>query len=104
MPLVQPLPLKHSEITARILNEEGQKLGPSSSLNAARTGKQDHSNITCHYCKKKGHIQRDCRKRKNNEVEEEEEEEDSTLDSGSDSGDSKKAVNMHVVVSSAAVL
>ena len=100
--------LKHSEITARVLNEEGRKLGPSSSLNTVHAGKQDHSQLTCHYCNKKGHIQRDCRKKKRDEVkkkeEEEEEEEDTTSDSSSDTSDSQKVANVHVLVPSAAVL
>lgn len=88
--------LKYSEITARIINEEGRKLGQSASLNAARTGKkQDQSNSVCHYCKKRGHTQRDCRKKKKDEAEEEEEEEDSTdnstTDSSSDGEDSEES-------------
>jgi hypothetical protein len=78
--------LKHNEITARILNEEGRKSGPSGSLNAARSVKQDHSKLTCHYCNKTGHIKRNCRKKKKDKAEEEEEEEDgSSTDSSSDS-------------------
>jgi hypothetical protein len=92
--------LKHSEITARILNEEGRKSGPSSSLNTARTqaGNQDHSNITCHYCHKKGHIQRDCRKKKRDKKKQEEE--DSSSESGEEGSDSEKAVNVLVCVPS----
>jgi len=91
--------LKHSEITARILNEEGRKSGPSGSLNTARAqaGNQDHSNVTCHYCHKKGHIQRDCRKKKRDEKEEEE---DSTSESNNGGSDSEKAVNVAVRVPS----
>ena len=87
--------LKHSEITARVLNEEGQKVGPSSSLNAVRTSSQDHSNLTCHYCNKKGHIQRDCRKKKRDEAKEKEEdsEDGNGTDSSSDSKDSEESVN-----------
>jgi hypothetical protein len=96
--------LKHSEITARILNEEGRKSGPSSSLNTARAqaGNQDHSNVTCHYCHKKGHIQRDCRKKKRDEKEKEEE--DSSSESSEEGSDSEKAVNVAVRVPSDAAI
>jgi hypothetical protein len=96
--------LKHSEITACILNEEGRKSGPSSSLNTARAqaGNQDHSNVTCHYCHKKGHIQRDCRKKKRDEKEKEEE--DSSSESSEEGSDSEKAVNVAVRVPSDAAI
>jgi hypothetical protein len=63
-----PSSLSHSEIIARILNKEGWCSGTSAALNAAcapirsdgRKKKRDHSNLTCHYCNKKGHIQPDC--------------------------------------------
>ena len=93
--------LKFSEITARILNEEGRKSGPSTSLNSAtarapiKTGKnkkKDHSNLTCHYCNKKGHIQPDCRKKKRDDAEKKKKEEEGGADSG------KKAANAHVLV------
>ena len=59
-----PSSLSHSEIIARILNEEGQRLGTSATLNVAhapiksdgKKKRKDHSNLTCHYCNKKGHI------------------------------------------------
>ena len=86
-----PSSLKYSKITARIIDEEGWKLGQLASLNAAHTGKkQDQSNSVCHYCKKRGHIQRDCRKKKKDEAKGSEEEEDSTDNSTTDSSlDSK---------------
>jgi hypothetical protein len=91
--------LKYSEITARILNEEGRKAGPSASLNAAqapiKTGKKkkkDHSTLTCHYCNKKGHIQPDCHKKKKDEAEKKKKE-----DEGSSSG-GNKAANVHELV------
>src|SRR5713226_5419555 len=64
--------LSHTKIIARILNEEGWCSGNSAALNVARVpiksdGKKkrkDHSNLTCHYCNKKGHIQPDCQKKK----------------------------------------
>ena len=70
-----PSSLSHSEIIARILNEEGRRSGPSAALYLARApiksdGKKkrkDHSNLTCHYCNIKGHIQPDCRKKKQDE-------------------------------------
>ncbi len=89
--------LKHSEIIARVLNEEGRKSGPSTSLNAARAPiksgkkkKKDHSNLTCHYCNKKGHIQPDCRKKKKDEADKKKD------DGNADSG--KKAANAHVLI------
>ena len=91
--------LKYSEIIARILNEEGRKSGPSASLNSAsapvKTGKKknkDHSNLICHYCKNKGHIQPNCRKKKKDEAEKKKREEDSNAES------SKKAANSHVLI------
>ena len=91
--------LKYSKITARILNEEGRKSGPSASLNLAsapvKTGKKknkDHSNLICHYCKNKGHIQPNCRKKKKDEAEKKKREEDSNAES------SKKAANSHVLI------
>ena len=85
--------INHSEIIAHILNEEGQKSGSSGSLNVARTGKSDHSQLTCHYCNKKGHIQCHCRKKKKDEVKEKEEEDSSSSESSSESDreDSKKS-------------
>ena len=91
--------LKYSEITARILNEEGRKSGPSASLNSARapvkTGKKkkkDHSNLTCHYCDRKGHIQPDCRKKKRDDAEKKRREEERNAES------SRTAVNSHVLI------
>ena len=95
--------LKYSEITARILNEEGRKSGPSASLNAAhapvksgKKKKKDHSNLICHYCNKKGHIQPDCRKKKKDEADKKKKEEEGGVDSG------RKAANAHVLVHSSA--
>ena len=74
-----PDKLKHSEIIARILNEEGCQSGSASLLNAAKAApiksakgkKQDHSNLICHYCNKKRHIKPDCHKKKKDEKEKE---------------------------------
>ena len=92
--------LKYSEITARILNEEGRKSGPTASLNLAsapvKTSKKknkDHSNLICHYCKFKGHIQLNCQKKKKDEAaEKKRKEEESKAES------SKKAANLHVLI------
>ena len=95
-----PSLLSHSEIIARILNEEGRRSGPSAALNAAarapiksdgKKKKRDHSNLTCHYCNKKGHIKPDCRKKKKDESGKKEE-----GSSGS------KAANTHILVPSTA--
>jgi transposase InsO family protein len=96
-----PTSLKASKITARLINEEGCRAGPSMSLNAMAkapikgTGKgkkKDHSNLTCHYCQKKGHIQPDCHKKKKDDAEKKKKEE-----GGSGSG-GNKAANTHVLV------
>jgi hypothetical protein len=96
-----PTSLKASEITAHLINEEGRRAGPSTSLNAMAkapikgTGKgkkKDHSNLTCHYCQKKGHIQPDCRKKKKDDADKKKKEE-----GGSGSG-GNKAANSHVHV------
>jgi hypothetical protein len=91
-----PSSLSHNEIIARILNEEGQRSGTSAALNAARAPirsdgrkkKRDHSNLTCHYCNKKGHIQPDCRKKKKDESPNKKEEGKSGT----------KAANTHILV------
>src|SRR6266571_6093586 len=90
--------LKYSEITACILNEEGRKSGPSVSLNATCIDKKN-KNVTCHYCNKKGHMERDCRKKKKDEAKKEEVEEDSSTSDSSDSkSESEKEANTLVYV------
>jgi len=92
-----PDKLKHSEIITRILNEEGCRSGSASLLNAAKAApiksakgkKQDHSNLTCHYCNKKGHIKPNCHKKKKDEKEKE-------------SASGSKAANTHVAVHTSA--
>src|SRR5258707_9392909 len=88
--------LSHTEIIARILNEEGRHSGNSAALNVARApiksdGKKkrkDHSNLTFHYCNKKGHIQPDCRKKKQDDSPNKKEERSS----------SSKAANTHIIL------
>jgi hypothetical protein len=64
-----PSTLSHSEIIARITNEEGRHAA-NPLLNAARAApiksgkKKNHAGLTCHYCQKKGHIQPNCLKKK----------------------------------------
>src|ERR1700689_5711744 len=76
-----------------------KRVGPASgsSLNAAARApvkgsgkgkKRDHSQLTCHYCNKKGHIKPDCRKRKKDE-------EEAAKKAGSSGA---KAANLHVKV------
>src|SRR6266571_1204144 len=89
--------LKHSEITTHVLNEEGQKSGSSASLNAARTGKKT-PHVTCNYCHKKGHVSRDCRKKKKDEAEKAKEEDSTSSDSSDSESDSEKAANALVYV------
>ena len=95
-----PSSLKHSEIIARILNEEGQHSSSLAALNTARAPiktdgkkkKRDHSNLTCHYCNKKGHIKLDCQKKKQDES-------NNKKENGSSGS---KAANTHVLVPSTA--
>jgi hypothetical protein len=93
--------LKPSNISARVINEEGRWSGPSASLNAAARApikssdkgkgkKRDHSTLTCHYCGKKGHIQPDCHKKNRDDAEK------AKKDGASGSG--QKAANSHVLV------
>jgi hypothetical protein len=100
-----PTSLKASKITACLINEEGHRTGPSTSLNTMAkapikgTGKgkkKDHSNLMCHYCQKKGHIQPDCHKKKKDDADKKKKEE-----SGSGSG-GNKATNSHILVSMSA--
>src|SRR6202008_4521777 len=96
-----PSSLSHSNIIARILNEEGRRSGSSAALNAARAPiksdgkkrKRDHSGLTCHYCNKKGHIKPDCRKKKKDEASGSKKEEGTT---------GSKAANSHVLIPSTA--
>ena len=98
-----PSALQHSEIIARILNEEGCHTSGSASLNAARAaliknkGKgrgKDHSGLTCHYCQKKGHIKPNCHKLKKDEADGKKKEEGSSIGS--------KSANSHVLVETTA--
>ena len=104
----QPAPntLKHTEIIAQIINEEGCRSRSSGScLNAARAApikasgkKKDHSSLTCHYCNKKGHIKPDCRKKKKDEADKKKKEEVASSSSGN------KAANSHVLVPTTATI
>ena len=94
-----PTALKHSEICAGILNEEGRRSGPSSLLNTASKAlikgsskgkKRDHSQLMCQYCQKEGHIAPDCCKKKKDEADKKKKEESSS------SG--QKAANSHQLV------
>ena len=70
--LSNPTNLHPSNIVACIQNEEGCRNGGSASLNAiapikgkgngniSSSKKEEHTNLTCHYCNKKGHIKPDC--------------------------------------------
>jgi gag-polypeptide of LTR copia-type len=69
-----PSALSHTEIIARIINEEG-RCATNPSLNVARATpiksgkKKEHAGLTCHYCQKKGHIKPNCQKKKWDEAE-----------------------------------
>src|SRR5258707_4638465 len=88
--------LSHTKIIAWILNEEGRCSGNSAALNVAcapiksdgKKKRKDHSNLTCHYCNKKGHIQPDCRKKKWDDSPNKKEERSSR----------SKAANTHILV------
>ena len=67
-----PTNLHPSDLVAHIQNEEGHRNGRSTSLNAitpikgkgnskaSSSKKEKHTNLTCHYCNKKGHIKPNC--------------------------------------------
>ena len=101
-----PSTLKHSEIIARIINEEGRRSGPSdSSLNSAKKApikaqkkKKEYSDLTCHYCNKKGHIKPECRKKKKDEADKKKKEDASSGSKGD------KAANSHILVQSTATI
>ena len=103
-----PSTLKHSEIIARVINEEGRRSGSAgssnSSLNAAcaapiksKGKKNKHSNLVCHYCNNKGHIKPDCQKKKRDEEKKKKEE-------ASSSNNGNKAANSHVQVQEATII
>lgn len=79
-----PKTLKHNKIIACIINEKGRQSSSSDlSLNTAYAApnksskgkkKKDHTDLTCHYCNKKGHIKPDCWKKKKDEAEKKKEE------------------------------
>jgi hypothetical protein len=89
--------LSHTEIIAQILNEKGWHSGNLAALNAAcvpiktdgKKKRKDHFNLICHYCNKKGHIQPDCQKKKQDDSPNKKKEKGS---SGS------KAANTHILV------
>src|SRR5712672_395309 len=91
--------LKHSEIITWIINEEARRSG--SSLNLAKVApiksssnkKKDHTNLTCHYCNKKGHIKPDCQKKKKDEKDKKEKE----------NASGNKVANTHVAIHSASI-
>src|SRR5258708_19793892 len=88
--------LSHTEIITQILNEEGRRSGNSAALNAAcapiksdgKKKRKDHSNLTCHYCNKKGHIHPNSRKKNWNDSRNKKEERSSL----------SKAANTHILV------
>ena len=103
--LGDPTNLHPSNVVACIQNEEGHRNGISASLNAialikgkgngkaSSSKKEKHANLTCHYCNKKGHIKPDCQKRKKDEVDGKKKDKESRS--------SAKAVNSHVVETTA---
>src|SRR5712671_4043420 len=93
-----PDKLNHSKIITQIINEEARRSG--SLLNSAKVApiksssnkKKDHTNLTCHYCNKKGHIKLDCRKKKKDKKDKKEKE--NVL--------GNKAANIHVAIHTSA--
>ena len=62
----------------------------SAPVKTSKKKNKDHSNLICHYCKFKGHIQLNCQKKKKDEAaEKKRKEEESKVES------SKKAANLH---------
>ena len=101
-----PNTLKHDEIIARIINEEGRWSGSSdSSLNTARAApikskgkqKKPHSDLVCHYCNKKEHIKPDCQKKKKDEEKKKKQE-------ASSSNNDNKAANSHIKILEASII
>jgi hypothetical protein len=98
-----PTSLKLSKISAWVINEEGrsevwpwcipwaESRAPIKSSDKGKGKKKDHSNLMCHYCNEKGHIQPDCCKKKKDGADKKKKEE-----GGSRSG--QKAANSHVLV------
>src|ERR1700730_12429393 len=84
--------------------DTGLESGPTRSfLNAARAApikangrKKDLTDLTCHYCNKKGHIKLKCWKKKRNEVQKKKKEKAA---SSSSSSSGTKATNLHILVS-----
>ena len=62
---------------------------------ASSSKKEKHANYTCQYCNKKGHIKPDCQKRKKDEADGKKKEKES--------GSCTKAVNSHVVETTASI-
>jgi len=89
--------LSAEDIVARVINEEGCCGLNSTSLSAHNKApiksmagkKKDHSNLTCHYCQKKGHISPNCHKKKHDEKEKKK-------PGQASSSDGTKATNSHV--------
>ena len=105
--LGNPTNLHPGDIVAHIQNEEGHRNGRSASLNtiapikgkgngkASSSKKENHANLTCHYCNKKGHIKPDCQKRKKDEADGKKKDKESRS--------SAKAINSHVVETTASI-
>ena len=99
--------LHPSDVVTCIQNEEGCRNGGSASLNviapikgkgngkASSSKKEKHANLTCHYCNKKWHIKPNCQKRKKDEADGKKKDKES--------GSSAKAVNSHIVETTASI-
>ena len=62
---------------------------------ASSSKKEKHANLTCHYCNKKGHIKPNCQKRKKDEADRKKKDKER--------GSSTKAINSHVVETTASI-
>ena len=105
--LGNPKNLHPGNIVTYIQNEEGHRNGGFASLNAialikgkgngkaSSIKKEKHANLTCHYCNKKGHIKPDCQKRKKDEADRKKKDKESRS--------SAKAINSHVVETTASI-
>ena len=105
--LGNPTNLHSGNVVTHIQNEEGCRNGGSASLNAiapikgkgngkaSSSKKEKHANLTCHYCNKKGHIKPDCQKKKKDEADGKKKDKES--------GSSTKAINSHIVETTASI-
>ncbi|KAI0055471.1 hypothetical protein BV25DRAFT_1928349 [Artomyces pyxidatus] len=98
-----PSQLTPDDVISRIYTAEGKPAegSPDTGLGGLHAvgrplpmGKKEKNDVTCHYCKKKGHISPDCRKKKADEKKKKASKSDGD---GGGGGSSNKAANSHVL-------